>query len=72
MMKKDSDYSLMGSIGFSMLIVALALTPFNGSIALFIKRFLLICGFLLGITSSQISCAQEFKECGSDRGRPNQ
>lgn len=52
MMKKDSDYSLMGSIGFSMLIAALALTPFNGSIALFIKRFLLICGFLLGITST--------------------
>ena len=46
-MKKDSDYSLMGVIGFSMLIAALALTPFNGSIGLFVKRFLVIFGSLL-------------------------
>lgn len=46
-MKKDSGYSLMGSIGFSMLIAALALTPFNGSIGLFVKRFLVIFGSLL-------------------------
>ena len=37
----------MGVIGFSMLIAALALTPFNGSIGLFVKRFLVIFGSLL-------------------------
>ena len=46
-MKKDSDYSLMGSIGFYMLIAALAQTTFNGSIGLFVKRFLVIYGSLL-------------------------
>ena len=42
----------MGSIGFFMLIAALALTPFNGSIGLFVKRFLVISGSLLCVMSN--------------------